>query len=205
MIINSKEYNLWSLFIDRIIYPLLIIPKIVKFRVLSTCSQIIGSPKRLTPTLIVGKGKICFGDRVTIGVKSSPLHLSTYCYIDSRNADSVISIGSSVYINNNACIISEGEGIFIGDNCLIGTNFSVYDSDFHDLHPLRRINGKSVTKKVIIERNVFIGSNVTILKGVTIGENSVIGSNSLVSKSLPANVVAAGNPCKELKNLSKSN
>lgn len=55
--------------------------------------------------------------------------------------------------------------------------------------------------EIIIENNVFIGDNVTILKGVTIGENSVIGSGSIVTKSIPANVIAVGNPAKIVKEI----
>ena len=55
-------------------------------------------------------------------------------------------------------------------------------------------------KPVEIKEGVFIGMNVKILKGVTIGENSVIGANSIVTKNIPSNVIAAGNPCKVLKN-----
>jgi len=77
----------------------------------------------------------------------------------------------------------------------------ILDSDFHALHPQKRIGGIPLTGKVQIEENVFIGSRVTILKGVTIGKNSVVANGSIVSKSIPANVIAAGIPCKIIKNL----
>jgi maltose O-acetyltransferase len=57
------------------------------------------------------------------------------------------------------------------------------------------------SREVIIGKDVFIGYGVVILKGVTIGENSVIGANSVVTRSIPANVIAGGNPCKVLNNL----
>lgn len=59
----------------------------------------------------------------------------------------------------------------------------------------------SESKSVFISDNVWVGANVTILKGVTIGENSLIGIGSVVTKSIPANVVAAGNPCRIIRNL----
>ena len=57
----------------------------------------------------------------------------------------------------------------------------------------------SPPKPIVIEDNVFLGANVVVKKGVTIGENSVIGMNSIVTKSIPANCVAVGNPCKVIK------
>ena len=72
-------------------------------------------------------------------------------------------------------------------------------SDFHDLDPEKRTTGIPKTAKVIIGKNVFIGNNVSILKGVTIGDNSVIGTGTVVTKSIPANTIAGGNPAKFLK------
>ncbi len=63
------------------------------------------------------------------------------------------------------------------------------------------MGGAPRTAKVVIGENVFIGSNVRILKGVEIGNNSIIGNSSIVTKSIPANVIAGGNPVKILKNL----
>ncbi len=62
-------------------------------------------------------------------------------------------------------------------------------------------SGVPDSKPVLIGDNVFIGYSVTILKGVQIGNNSIIGANSVVTKSIPANVMAAGNPCKVIKSL----
>ncbi|ASU33646.1 acetyltransferase [Mucilaginibacter xinganensis] len=148
-----------------------------------------------------GVGTVIFKKSVTIGVVASPYFYNTYCYIEARNSLSVVSFGDNVFINNNACFISEGEGIYIGADVLIGPSVTIFDSDFHAIDPLKRKLEKK-TARVQIEDNVFIGANVTILKGVTIGKNSVIASNSLVSKSIPANVIAGGNPCKIIKEIS---
>ena len=78
----------------------------------------------------------------------------------------------------------------------------VYDSDFHDLHPERRMNGEPKTAPVVIGSNVFVGSNARILKGVTIGDNSVIANSSVVVHSIPPNVIAGGNPARVLEPLS---
>ena len=124
-----------------------------------------------------------------------------YGYIDARNIVSKIVIGDNVHINNNFFICSEGEGIEIGENTLIGINCQIMDSDFHDLDPEKRTTGVPKTPKVIIGKNVFIGNNVSILKGVTIGDNSVIGTGAVVTKSVPANTIAGGNPAVVIRDL----
>jgi len=176
--------------------------RVIKYKVLSTCENVKGKPLLTGPLLVQGEGNIEFSKNVTIGVVTSAYFFSTYCYIEARNPSASIFIGENVYINNNAAIISENSKISIGNDTLIGTNFCALDSDFHGLAPDKRMSGEQISKPIIIKNNVLIGANVTILKGVTIGENSVIGSNSLVVKSIPSNVIAAGNPCKIIKEIS---
>ena len=142
-----------------------------------------------------------FGKNVNLGVKPSPFLYNGYGHIEARKENSEISIGDNVWINNNFVIISEGEGIEIRENTLIGANVEIIDSDFHDLHPHKRMGGNPKTAKVVIEENVFIGNNVKILKGVTIGKNSVIANSSVVVKSIPSNVIAGGYPCKVIKKI----
>lgn len=148
-----------------------------------------------------GKGQICFGKNVLIGIDPSPFLYSGYGYLEARNINSKISIGDNVMINNNVVIISEGEGIVISSNTLIGTQCEIYDSDFHNLEIDKRLTGEINTKKVFIDENVFIGSNVKILKGVSIGRSSVIANGSIVTKSIPSNVIAGGIPAKVIKRL----
>jgi maltose O-acetyltransferase len=107
-----------------------------------------------------------------------------------------VTIADGVWINNNAVIIAERCEISIGKDTLIGSEFTVYDSDFHDLHSRRRLSGKSSTASVTIGDNVFIGSKVTILKGVKIGNNSVIASGSVVTADVLEDCVAAGVPAR---------
>lgn len=192
--------NIKAALINKLVSPGFTLLRILKYRFLSTCSNIEGRPIYIGPTLIKGLGKVIFKKNVTIGVELSPYFHNTYCYIEARNHFSTIVIGSGVFINNNACLISAGEGISIGSDVLIGPNFTVFDSDFHAQHPLNR-HGVAKTAKVEIGDNVFIGNGVTVLKGVTIGKNSIIASNSVVSKSIPPNVIAGGNPCKILKEI----
>jgi maltose O-acetyltransferase len=77
----------------------------------------------------------------------------------------------------------------------------ILDSDFHDLHPDRRRGGRPAMAPVHLEENVFIGDGTKILKGVTIGRDSVIGAGSVVTRSIPAGVIAAGNPARVVRDL----
>lgn len=176
-------------------------PRILKYKTLSNCKNIVGKPIYNQPTQLLGEGYISFGKNVNLGVVTSPFFYNGYGYIDARKLYSEIVIEDNVSINNNFNICSEGEGIYIGANTLIGLNFEVSDSDFHDLHPDRRTTGIPKTGKVTIGKNVFIGSNVKILKGVTIGDNSVIANSSIVTKSIPDNMIAGGYPAKVIKKI----
>ena len=176
-------------------------PRIIKYRVISDCKHVTGCPKIYQPVMICGKGKVVFGKKVTIGVMQSPSYHDNYTYIDVRKDFSEIRFGNNVWINNSCSFISEGEGIDIGGGTLMGINCEIIDSDFHELGPKKRMGGTPQTAKVIVGRNVFLGSNVKIMKGVIIGDNSVIANSSVVTKSIPANVIAGGNPAKVLRPL----
>lgn len=88
------------------------------------------------------------------------------------------------------------ESIIIGDNVRCGANTLIIDGDAHFDDPRT-----SPPKPIIIKDNVFIGANVIVKKGVTIGENTVVGMNSVVTKDLPPNSIAVGNPCKVIRQL----
>ena len=174
--------------------------RVLKYWLLSSCKTVTGNAIKNTPVLMNGAGNIYFGKNVHLGYPDSPHFFNSYIYLEARNATSQIHMEDGVHINNNACIISEGnKGIFIGANTIAGPSLIIYDSDFHDLDPALRISGISNTAGVEIGKNVFIGSQVTILKGVKIGNNAVIGSGSVVTKSISANAIAAGNPCKVIR------
>jgi acetyltransferase-like isoleucine patch superfamily enzyme len=174
---------------------------VLKYRLLSDWRNTSGRPVLHCPTYIDSKGRITFKTNVHLGVCDSPYAFSGYSFISARSPKASITFCENVYLNNNAVIISDGEGIEIGSNTIIGFNFCAFDTDFHSLKIDQRMTGIPKTKKVVIGQNVFIGSNVTILKGVTIGDNTVIGAGSIVTGSLPANVIAGGNPCKVIKPL----
>jgi maltose O-acetyltransferase len=145
---------------------------------------------------MVGQGTIRFNGTVNLGCYPAGYFFSGYIYLEARSPGSLIQIEDGVWINNNSVLVSDGPGIFIGKRSLLGSHCEIIDSDFHDLHPDRRANGVAKTGKVVIGENVLIGSNVKILKGVRIGDNAIIANGAVVTRSVPENAVAFGNPAR---------
>jgi acetyltransferase-like isoleucine patch superfamily enzyme len=170
--------------------------RIAKYRFLSDCMNVSGHPTIRQPVQFVGQGTIRFNGTASLGWFPSPYFFSGYIYIEARNPNSLIQIEDGVCISNNSFLISDGAGIFVGKRTMLGTHCEVIDSDFHDLHPDHRADGVAKMGKVIIGENVLIGSNVKILKGVRIGNNAVIANGSVVTRSIPENAVAFGNPAR---------
>lgn len=122
----------------------------------------------------------------------------------------VTSPNAKIIIGNNVgmsspCIWAHDK-ITIGDNVKIGGDCIIMDSDAHSLNYIDRRNyiidnNNKKNRSIIIEDDVLIGTRCIILKGVTIGARSVIGSGSVVTKSIPSDCIAAGNPCKVIKYL----
>lgn len=110
-----------------------------------------------------------------------------------------ITIGENFYANYNLTILDTAK-VKIGDNVFIGPNVNIYAAT-HPIDKERRNQNLEKGVPVTIGNSVWIGGNVTILPGVSIGDNTVVGAGSVVTKSLPANVVAAGNPCKVIKTI----
>lgn len=174
--------------------------RIKKYEILSDCKRVSGKPIKYHPLLLKGKGKISFGKNVQIGVVASPNFYSHYAYFEAREELSEIIIGDNVAINN-AFSIACSSKVVIENDVLIGMNCSIIDNDGHNLEIEKRNVGTPKTASVHIHQNVFLGSNVSVLKGVTIGRNSIIGNGSVVTKNIPENVIAAGNPAKVIRNL----
>lgn len=112
-----------------------------------------------------------------------------------------IEIGENFYSNYNLIILDCAK-VLIGDNVMIGPNVSIYTAG-HPVHYEIRNQGYEYTVPVSIGNNVWIGGNAVINPGVTIGDNSVVGSGSVVTKDIPGNVIAAGNPCKVLRGINE--
>jgi acetyltransferase-like isoleucine patch superfamily enzyme len=176
-------------------------PRIWKYRWLSTCRKVTGSPIVWQPVLFLGPGRIAMGRDVEFGWPTSGGFHSGYCHVEASTRESVIEIGDGAQINNDALIKSEGPGIRIGPRALLGSRVCIYDSDFHELDPRRRRGGTPATAQVTLGENVFVGDGSLILKGVEIGAHSVIGAGSVVVRSIPEGVIAAGNPARVVREL----
>lgn len=110
-----------------------------------------------------------------------------------------ISIGKRFFANFNFTVLDEAR-VTIGDDCFIGPNVSIYTA-CHSTDPVERNTRQEWAKPVTIGNNVWIGGSVTILPGVSIGDNVTIGAGSVVTRNIPSNTLAVGNPCKVVKNL----
>ena len=110
-----------------------------------------------------------------------------------------IEIGENFYANHNL-IILDCNKVKFGNNVFIAPNCSFYTAG-HPLDAERRNKGLEYAKPIKVGNNVWIGGNVCVLPGVTIGDNVVIGAGSIVTKDIPSNVVAVGNPCRVIKQL----
>lgn len=110
-----------------------------------------------------------------------------------------INVGENFYMNHN-CVVLDGAKVEFGNNVFIAPNCAFYTAG-HPLDYETRNKGLEYTKPIEIGNNVWIGGNVVVLPGVKIGDNVVIGAGSVVTKDIPSNVVAVGNPCKVIKQL----
>lgn len=139
--------------------------------------------------------KIEIGDNVHFVSSSFINHIGINhkCSISTEKKDASIRIGNNCGFSST-CIIAF-KRIEIGNNVRVGANSVIMDGDFHD------DNRTKEDSSIIVNNNVWIGANAVVMKGVTIGENSIIGINSVVTKDIPSNCVAAGNPCKVIREL----
>lgn len=110
-----------------------------------------------------------------------------------------ISVGKNFYSNFNLVILDPAP-VTIGDNVFIAPNVSIYTAG-HPIHYEMRNTGYEFGIEVKIGNNVWIGGNTVINPGVTIGDNTVIGSGSVITKDIPSDVIAVGNPCKVLRKI----
>jgi len=137
------------------------------------------------------------GSSITIGnncifrsaIWSNLVGLNRQCMISTLNSNAKITIGDGSGMSGT--VISSAECIEIGSKVFCGANVTITDTDWHE----------NKSAPVIIGSNVWLGINVVVLKGVTIGNNTVVAANSVVTKDIPANVIAAGQPAKVVKYL----
>lgn len=113
-----------------------------------------------------------------------------------------ITIEDNVYINFG-CVILDCAEVTIGANTLFGPNIGLYPVN-HAIDAEERIHGGCIGKPIHIGKNVWFGGDVKVLAGVTIGDNTIIGTGSIVTKDIPSNVIAVGNPCKVIRPITEA-
>ena len=149
---------------------------------------------------LIRGGKVCIGDNLyfSSGDAVNPIgsNLQGAIYVEGGAS---LTIGNDVGMSSTRMWIHDS--IKIGDHVKIGGCVLMADTDAHpiDFNVRRSSNKGTKSAPIVIEDDVWIGAHCIILKGVTIGARSIIGAGSIVTKSIPADCVAAGNPCKVIK------
>lgn len=127
--------------------------------------------------------------------------IGDYCYIEppfhSNWGGHHVHFGEGIYANFNLTLVDDTH-IYVGSHTMFGPNVTIATAG-HPILPELRQKGYQYNAPVCIGKNCWIGAGVIIVPGVTVGDNVVIGAGSIVTKNLPDNVVAVGNPCKILR------
>lgn len=136
--------------------------------------------------------------RDILGKAGVDIHIEAPFYCDyGKN----IEIGDYFFANYNCTILDVGK-VIIGNNVQFAPNVSLYTAG-HPIHPDSRNSGYEYGISITIGNNVWLGGNVVVNPGVHIGNNVVIGSGSVVTKNIPDNVIAVGNPCKVVREITE--
>lgn len=142
-------------------------------------------------------------DKRTKMLKEMFAEVGQNCYIEpplqANWSGKHVHFGNNVYANFNLTLVDDTD-IYVGNNVMFGPNVTVCTAT-HPIYPVIRYKQAQYNLPVVIGDNAWIGSNSVILPGVHIGDNSVIGAGSIVTKDIPANVVAIGNPCKVIREI----
>lgn len=144
-------------------------------------------------SIIIGRNCSFRSDR-----RSNLAGITRGCIIATHGPDAKIAVGNNCGFSGT--VIGAATSVTIGHDVMVGVNSFITDFDWHSLYPETR-NITFAKAPVNIGSHVWIAANCIILKGVTIGDNAVIGANSVVLSDIPANALAAGNPCKVIKQI----
>lgn len=140
-------------------------------------------------------------DKRTAMLKEMFAEIGERCYIEpplrTNFGGRHVHFGNDVYANFNLTLVDDTH-IYVGDNTMFGPNVTVATAG-HPILPELREKMYQYNMPVHIGKNCWIGAGALILPGVTIGDNTVIGAGSVVTKDIPANSVAVGNPCRVLR------
>ena len=154
--------------------------------------------------------KKCKGSTIKMGNGCSIVSKTKYnvagvfhrSLITTITPTAIIEIGKS---GMSGVVICAAHKINIGDDCALGVNSKIYDTDFHCINPIDRINQTSInqasSKPVVINDSVWLSVDTIILKGVTIGYASIVGAGSVVKSNIPELEIHAGNPCVFIKKI----
>ena len=138
-------------------------------------------------------------------LKEMLAELGENCYIEppfhANFGGAHLHFGKNVYANFNLTCVDDTH-IYVGDYTMFGPNVTISTAG-HPILPELRQKAYQYNASVHIGRNCWIGAGAIILPGITIGDNTVVGAGSVVTKDLPSDVVAVGNPCKILREISE--
>lgn len=170
--------------------------------------------------VLVGPSTSFIGMPIVSKAPESTIEIGERCSIISAASETALGVNHSVIIRAlrpraqitigddvgiSGAVICAAISVQIGERCLIGANVTIFDTDFHSLAALNRRYNKNPQDiracPVRIGNNVFIGTGSIITKGVSVGDNSIIGAGSVVVNDVPANVVAAGNPARVIREI----
>ena len=169
-----------------------------------------GQDEELVTELTACKAKCLRYNQLTAGAEKKELlkeilgQTSENCHIEPNfwcDYGWNIKVGNNFYANHNLTVLDAG-GVTFGDNVFIGPDCGFYTSG-HPLDAERRNIGLEYAYPITVGNNAWIGGGVRVVPGVSIGDNSVIGAGSVVVKDIPANSVAAGNPCRVIRQITE--
>lgn len=145
------------------------------------------------------------GEKRTALMKEMFAEIGEGCYIEpplhSNWGGHHVHFGKNIYANFNLTLVDDTH-IYVGDYTMIGPNVTIATAG-HPILPELREQGYQYNAAVRIGKNCWLGAGVVILPGITIGDNVVVGAGSIVTKDLPDNVVAVGNPCRILREVNE--
>lgn len=140
---------------------------------------------------IKGRGKLIVEEGVNLWAHEEPNRFFFY------GKEAVIRLGKNGRYNGVSChcqtSIEFGEGVLVGSTILMDTDFHTFDDPDHVLY------GNILSKPIVVQDHVWLAGQSVVLKGITVGQGSVVGFRAVVSKSVPAQVVVAGNPARVVK------